>query len=35
MTLNVYADADPHAKRRTIDMLDEEFSGALADGGAE
>lgn len=25
MTLNVYADADPHAKRRTIDLLDEEL----------
>lgn len=28
MTLNVYADADPNAKRRTIDMLDDEYSGA-------
>ena len=28
MTLNVYADADPNAKRRTIDMLDDEYSDA-------
>lgn len=28
MTLNVYADADPNAKRRTIDLLDDEFSDA-------
>lgn len=28
MTLNVYADADPNAKRRTIDMLDNEYSTA-------
>lgn len=34
MTLNVYADADPHAKRRTIDMLDMEFSAVGAGNGA-
>lgn len=28
MTLNVYADADPNAKRRTIDMLDDEYASA-------
>lgn len=30
MTLNVYADADPNAKRRTVDMLDEELEAARA-----
>ena len=34
MTLNVYADADPHAKRRTIDMLDDEFSSVGAENNA-
>lgn len=32
MTLNVYADADPHAKRRTIDMLDDEYAEATNAG---
>lgn len=32
MTLNVYADADPNAKRRTIDMLDNEYSEARGIG---
>lgn len=32
MTLNTYADADPHAKRRTIDLLDEELDKARPKG---
>lgn len=32
MTLNIYADADPHAKRRTIDMMDDELTQSDGDG---
>ena len=33
MTLNIYADADPHAKRRTIDMMDDELTPPCDEDG--